>query len=378
MSENSLIIENIDKPLYKYGMIYKQDINNYFSENGKLKPKQKLKCFSITVFIVSGVLKTAISMKLLKNGRIPDYCFDIVQHIGGIVIYVLIAVFLLALMTAGFNYRFNTGIESHMKWLQIIKVLKGVSSVEELRIPEKNKVIKLFLNTDKLYKVLKLSFNCLMTIIFLMLTAIIVFKYDLFRAISIGLISLIVLWLHSYYIASIFYYSLMYFLIISYYCKLRMNSINENLKILIEKFIVPNKSIDNLLKDHNDICNTINDYNIFWKRIYELTLYGIIPINLIFLHQIFFEDLLLINRLAFIIAVIPNLSLLFVLNFMTASVHKEVSKSYRLINSLLLKLGSNLATRRRKIKVIFQIYILEKKNYLLKFVLYRYFQLWKE
>jgi hypothetical protein len=261
-------------------------------------------------------------MKLLKNGRIPDYCFDIVQHIGGIVIYVLIAVFLLALMTAGFNYRFNTGIESHMKWLQIIKVLKGVSSVEELRIPEKNKVIKLFLYTDKLYKVLKLSFNCVMTIIFLMLTAIIVFKYDFFRAISIGLISLIVFWLYCYYIAGIIYYSLMYFLIISYYCKLRMNSINENLKILTEKFIVPNKSIDNLLKDHNEICKTINDYNIFWKRIYELTLYGIIPINLIFLHQVFFEDLLLINRLAFIISVIPYLSLLFVLNFMTALVHK--------------------------------------------------------
>ena len=144
MSENYLIIEDIDKPLYKYGMIYKQDINNYFSENEKLKLKQKLKCLSIAVFIVLNALKSAISIKLLKNGRIPDYCFDIIQHIGGIVTYVLIASFLIGLMTAGFNYRFNTGIESNMKWLQIINVLKGVSSVEELRISEKNKVIKLF------------------------------------------------------------------------------------------------------------------------------------------------------------------------------------------------------------------------------------------
>jgi hypothetical protein len=377
MSENSLIIEDIDKPLYKYGMIYKQDINNHFSENEKLKLKQKLNCLSITVFIVLNALKFAISIKLLKNGRIPDYCFDIVQHVGGIVIYVLIASCLICLMTAGFNYRFNTGIESNMKWLQIIKVLKGVSSVEELRIPEKNKVIKLFLITDKLYKALKLSFNCFMTILFLMSTAIIVFNYDFFRAIFIGLISLIVFWLYCYYAAGIVYYSLMYFLVISYYCKLRMNSINENLKILTEKFIISNKSIDNLLKDHNDICNTINDYNIFWKRIYELTLYGIIPINLILLHQVFFGDLLLLNHLGFIISVTSYLSLLFVLNFMTASVHKEVSKSYRLINSLLLKLGSNHTTR-RKIKVIFQINILEKKNYLLKFILNRYFQLWKE
>jgi hypothetical protein len=353
MSENHLIIEDIDKPLYKYGMTYKQDINNYFSENEMLKLKQKLKCLSITVFIVLNALKSAISMKLLNNGRIPDYCFDIVQHIGGIVIYVLIASFLIGLMTAGFNCRFNTGIESHMKWLEIIKVLKGVSSVEELRISEKDKVIKLFLSTDKLYKALKLSFNCFMTILFLMPTAIILFKYDFYRAITIGLTSLIVFWLNCYYIVGLIYYSLMYFLVISYYCKLRMNSINENLKILVEKFMIPNKSIDNLLKDHNDICNTINDYNIFWKRIYEMTLYGIIPTNLIFLHQVFFGDLLLLNRLGFIIAVTSYLSLLFVLNFMTASVHKEVSNSYRLINLLFLKLGSNHATRRRKIKVIF-------------------------
>jgi hypothetical protein len=83
-------------------------------------------------------------MKLLKNGRIPDYFFDILQHIRGIVVYVLIASFLAGLMISGFNYQFNTRIKSHMKWLQIIKVLKGVSSVEELRISEKNKVIKLF------------------------------------------------------------------------------------------------------------------------------------------------------------------------------------------------------------------------------------------
>ncbi len=38
---------------------------------------------------------------------------------------------------------------------------------------------------------MKLSYNCLMTILFLMITAIIVVKYDFFRAISIGLISLI-------------------------------------------------------------------------------------------------------------------------------------------------------------------------------------------
>jgi hypothetical protein len=275
-------------------MIYKRDINNYFSENEKLKLKQKLKCFSITVFLVLHALKSAISMKLLKNRRIPDYCFDIAQHIGGIVVYFLITSILTGLMTSGFNFQFNTGIESHMKWLQIIKVLKGVSSVEELRISDKNKVVKLFLSTDKLYKALKLSFNFLMTIIFLITTAIIVVKYDFFRAISIGLISLIVFWLYCYYVVGLIYYSLMYFLVVCYYCKLRMNSINENLKILTEKCMIPNKSIDNLLKDHNDICNTINDYNIFWKRIYEMTLYKIIPTNLIFLHQGFFGDLLLL------------------------------------------------------------------------------------
>jgi hypothetical protein len=360
MPERYLIIEDIDKPLYKYGMIYKQDLNNYFTENIYLKLKHKLKCMAITGFLTLSALKFAVSLKLLENGKIHDYCFDIVQHVGGIVIYFLTLGFLIALMTAGFNYEFNTANESIMKWLEIIQVLKGVSSVKVLKIPERNEVIKFFLNTGTLYKALKLSFCFLITFSIMICPTIIIFNYDFYRAISFGLISLMLILLYCYYSVALIHYCLMYFLIICYYCKLRMNSINKNLNYLIEKFMISNKSIDNLLKDHNDLCNAIYDYNIFWKRIYKYCLYGIIPINLIFLHQVFFGELRLQILLGFIIAVISYLSLLLILNFITASVHKEVSKSYKLLHLLYLKISSTHMIK-RKIKVIFKLIFLIQK-----------------
>jgi hypothetical protein len=120
---------------------------------------------------------------------------------------------------------------------------------------------------------------------------IIIFSYDFYRAISFGLISLLLILLYCYYSAALIHYCLMYFLVICHYWKLRMNSVNKNLNYLIEKFMISNESIDNFLKDHNDLCNAINDYNTFWKRIYKYCLNGIIPINLIFLCQVFFGKL---------------------------------------------------------------------------------------
>jgi hypothetical protein len=42
----------LKKSIYDFIALNRRDINNYFSENEKLKLEQKLKCFSITVFLI--------------------------------------------------------------------------------------------------------------------------------------------------------------------------------------------------------------------------------------------------------------------------------------------------------------------------------------
>jgi len=162
-------------------------------------------------------LRLAICIKLLKNGRVPNYCFDIIQDLGGLVIYFYISVLVISIMPTGLNYHFNTVNESNMKWIEIIKVLKGILSVDVLRISEKNEIIKLFANTRKLHFALKLSLKCLMASTFLVYVLIILFKYDFYYTIKFGLISAIVSYYVIYFASTITYYSLMYFLIICYY-----------------------------------------------------------------------------------------------------------------------------------------------------------------
>jgi hypothetical protein len=127
-------IEDVDKSLYKYGMIYKQDINNFYLNNKISRFKQKFKCLAITTFLWLNPLKFAIALKLTKDGRVPDYCFDFIQEVGGHAIYFYFASSINALMATAFNYYFICGDEPNMKWIEIIKVLKGISFVENLRI----------------------------------------------------------------------------------------------------------------------------------------------------------------------------------------------------------------------------------------------------
>jgi hypothetical protein len=49
---NCCVIENIDLPLYKYGLIHKQNINNYLVTD-KHKKFQKFKSYALTaIFFV--------------------------------------------------------------------------------------------------------------------------------------------------------------------------------------------------------------------------------------------------------------------------------------------------------------------------------------
>jgi len=134
-----------------------------------------------------------------------------------------------------------------------------------------------------------------------------------------------------------------------------MNSININLKSLIHNEFISNQSIDEFLKDHNDMCNTINDYNKFWKNIFQILVLSLIPANLLNLQQLLFEKMPNNTLIALVNFLIFTLTLLYICNTLTALVSKQVLKSYVLINKLLLKLKSNHSIRRRiKVMFIFQ------------------------
>jgi len=129
-----------------------------------------------------------------------------------------------------------------------------------------------------------------------------------------------------------------------------MQSINNKLNKIIEEKFIFKSTIDNLLEDHIQMCNTIIYYNKFWNKILQLIILSLIPFNLICLHQIFFEELPKQTIISASTVLLFTLFYLLLLSTITASVHKEVLKSYKLFNKLFIKLRKN-GIIRIKIKV---------------------------
>jgi hypothetical protein len=115
------------------------------------------------------------------------------------------------------------------------------------------------------------------------------------------------------------------------------------------------RKVNKLLCEHNRICGQIIDYNKFWKNFYFTINYTLIPMNLMLLQQLLFEDLMLITFIMNLIFSVGYSLTHFVLNHLTASINREASKSHKYLQKLIIKiLSSN--DRKRKLKVIYFFY----------------------
>jgi hypothetical protein len=140
---------------------------------------------------------------------------------------------------------------------------------------------------------------------------------------------------------------------ILFYCKTIFKSFNNSIKQLFDrkrKAFLKYKTIDRLIKDHNSICLDIKLYNRFWQKYYFFLTFTLIPVNLLILQLLLFEEQifpLLLTAIPFFFGSIIS-HLMF--NLMTASINSEASKSYKSLLEMYLKTDPLLNTN-RKIKV---------------------------
>jgi hypothetical protein len=99
------------------------------------------------------------------------------------------------------------------------------------------------------------------------------------------------------------------------------------------------KKFKALIEEHNSICNDIKLHNKFWKYYSFAITYTLIPINLMTLQQVFFEDIIIPILILAIIFLVVFSSSQVMLNSITASINKEASISYKIL--IRLNLDSN-------------------------------------
>ena len=103
---------------------------------------------------------------------------------------------------------------------------------------------------------------------------------------------------------------------------------------------IKSKSIYKFIKEHNNVCHKIYIHNKFWKNYYLALNYTLIPFNLMFLHQISFENLNIFAYIVAVISFISQFSFHLMFNLMTASINNEAKKSYKILIKILQKFNN--------------------------------------
>jgi hypothetical protein len=130
-----------------------------------------------------------------------------------------------------------------------------------------------------------------------------------------------------------------------YYFELRFKILNDNISRNSKLSVV--KLTERIIREHNNICNDILKYDKFWKSFYFVLAYTIIPINLMVLQQLLFDDIILTAILLYSTVVIIYFLSHIILNLISASVNKNALKSHKFLFKFQTKFLSLINVKQR-------------------------------
>jgi len=344
-----MTIADIDLPLYKYGFIHRYDLN-YYSGSEKKRKFQKLKSFGLIIYFFINIIRYTINLLIIRDGKLPKYHLENIQYMGGIVKFNYGIIIIASVLTFNIAYLFNYKLDT--EWLSIIKVLKGLETRNTIEIINEKDMNHFVIRIKKLKIALDLLSKIFIFPVFLLSLTILFLFFDLNEFLNYGLISALLQIIFVYSCFNILSYSFLYYFIACFYCETRLKLFNDKVERICDHLFYKYHNINELIAEHNKICKTIITHNKFWRNYYFLLNYGMIPINLVILQQIFFEDLLLPGLISLAITSIVFLISHTILNLITASVYRESLKSYNYFYKFYLKNHSSFDPK-LKMKVKF-------------------------
>ncbi len=133
-------------------------------------------------------------------------------------------------------------------------------------------------------------------------------------------------------------YSFSIFSVICYYCSLSIKFHNSKLDQIFSLERVKPLILNKALYKYNAIHNIISELNKFWKKYYLASIFTIIPINLICLHQAFYSKLDKSVMAIFLVVTFDTSFFIFFVNFISASIPFEIRKPFKKLSILQWKI----------------------------------------
>jgi hypothetical protein len=349
MSEinNSSVIENIDLPLYKYGLIHKQNINNYLVTE-KQKKFQKFKSYASTAILLLVIIRVLLQLRFYKNPNYPLFYYDLFNNFGGLTQFVYAMCLFGSVMSLVLLYLFNYSDENFYKWLDIIKVLKGLENVNSIGLKSEENY-ESFVQRIKLFKfVIYITLKFSNYLIFFSFIGLAFLVSNTIQSLFFGILSAVFHWYWGKYGFGVQSYSFLYYFMSCYYFEIRFKIMNKN--ISRNSKLPVNKLTARIIREHNNVCNDIFEYNKFWKSFYFALTYTTIPINLMLLQQLLLDDIVLTAILVYSLSAIIYSFSHIALNLISASVNKNAMESHKFLFKFQTKFSSIINVR-QKIKV---------------------------
>lgn len=345
-------LQSIDEPLLRYAITYRFHLTELSISKSINKRNAKSITNSLLLCLIFNALRHVIYIIYSNNGKVAKYLFDVIQYAGGISVYNYIGVISGTLLTIRTIHLFNYSPDSHFLWFDVIKLLKYCNDDNYYKFEKYLDITKLMRKSKFMYRIINLILYAFYRCAFVVLLIFLFTKFENWQIVYYGIFSILIFAFYLYVICGVIFYTFFYFCIIVEFCKLRYANVNKLLQKMIsnKQIIAQNSIFNDLIAEHNNVCQMINNYNAFWSKYYLALNYTIIPLNLVCLQQIFFENIEFLIWLCTTLFAITLIVLHISLNVMTAAVNKESTISYNYITKMVNN-HSEWITIRQKLKV---------------------------
>jgi len=179
---SDFIIEDIDLPLYKYGLIHREDINSYLNCNKGLKWPLFV-CYTYIIWLIFGIFRHTIYLKEFKNEEIQLFSNDFLKYVGGITEFYYIICAIASAMTLRVVLVFKYSDIRLYRWLDIIKVLKGLQTMDTIGIFDENEMRRFVKRVKYLRFLKKITIICASASIQILCAFILISYFDSFTSI---------------------------------------------------------------------------------------------------------------------------------------------------------------------------------------------------
>jgi hypothetical protein len=322
------LIEDIDLPLYKYGLIHKQNIYNYLVTK-KQKTFQQFKSYASTAFLLLVIIRLLFQLRFYKNPNYPLFSYDVFNYLGGLTQFVIAMGLFRAIMSLRLLHLFNYSDESLYKWLDIIKVLKSLENKDSIGL-KNEQIYESFVQRIKLFKFLiEITLKFAAFLIFFLFIGLVFLVSNTIQSLFFGILNAIFHVLWTNYAFGIQSYSFLFYFMFCYYFKITLKFLNKNMSRNSKLPVF--KLTKRVISEHNNICSDISKYDKFWKTFYFTLIYTLKPMNPMLLQQLLLDYIVFAAILICSVFVIIYLMSHIVLNLISASVNMNASKSHKFL-----------------------------------------------